>query len=92
MYTLHSTKNLLDRIKSFATVLDSVSGITLGNWFAKALRRELQFALLVNEKTLQPVLMPLVPMTDLATRFPEHLANVLAAHFVPHQFIDHGLA
>ena len=36
--------------------------------------------------------MPLAPAKDLATRFPAHLANVLAAHGIPQQFIDHELA
>jgi hypothetical protein len=36
--------------------------------------------------------MPLAPATDLATRFPVHLADVLAAHGVPQQFIDQELA
>jgi hypothetical protein len=49
-------------------------------------------ALLVNEKTLLPVLMPLAPATDLAVRFPAHLAAVLAAHGMPQQFIAHELA
>ena len=49
-------------------------------------------ALLVNEKTLLPALMPLAPATDLAARFPERLAEVLTAHDMPRQFIDHELA
>jgi len=36
--------------------------------------------------------MPLAPATNLATRFPKHLALVLSAHGVPRQFIDHELA
>lgn len=92
MYQLHCTKKLLDRIKLSATVLNGASGTLLGNWYATALFWKPQVALLVNEKTLLPVLMPLAPATDLATRFPLHLADVLAAHGVPQQFIDHELA
>lgn len=92
MYQLHCTKKLLDRIKLSATILNGASGALLGNWYATALFWKPQVALLVNEKTLLPVLMPLAPATDLATRFPLHLADVLAAHGVPQQFIDHELA
>jgi hypothetical protein len=92
MYQLHCTKKLLDRIKPSAIVSDSAGTTVLGNWYATVLFWKPQVALLVNEKTLLPVLMPLAPATDLATRFPVHLADVLAAHGVPQQFIDHDLA
>lgn len=91
-YVVYCTKKLLDRIKPSATVHDSSSGTLLGNWYATALFWKPQVALLVNEKTLLPVLMPLAPATDLAARFPECLASVLAAHDIPQQFIDHELA
>ena len=45
-----------------------------------------------GQREYAAVLMPLAPATDLATRFPVHLADVLAAHGVPQQFIDHELA
>jgi hypothetical protein len=92
MFTMFATKKLLDRIKPSAIALYGASGTLLGNWYATVLFWKPQVALLVNEKTLLPVLMPLAPATDLATRFPEHLAGVLAAHGVPQQFIDHELA
>lgn len=92
MYQLHCTKKLLDRLKPATITPDAKSNTLLGNWYATALFWKPQVALLVNEKTLLPVLMPLAPATDLATRFPEYLAGVLAAHSVPRQFIDHELA
>lgn len=51
-----------------------------------------QVAQLVNEKSLLPVLMPLAPATELATRSPVHLADVMAAHGMPQQFIENELA
>lgn len=92
MYQLHCTKKLLDRIKPSAIAPDGVSGTLLGNWYATALFWKPQVALLVNEKTLLPVLMPLAPATDLVTRFPEYLAGVLAVHGIPRPFIEHELA
>lgn len=90
MYQLHCTKKLLDRIKPSAIAPDGASGTLLGNWYATALFWKPQVALLVNEKTLLPVLMPLAPATDLVTRFPEYLAGVLAA--IPRSFIRYELA
>ena len=92
MYYLHCTKKLLDRTKQSVTVPNIESSTVLGNWYATALFWKPQVALLVNEKTLLPVFMPLAPAKDLAIRFPEHLANVLAAHGIPQQFIDYELA
>ena len=92
MYTLHCTRKLLDRIKQSATISDNASATLLGNWYATALFWKPQVALLVNEKTLLPVLMPLAPATDLAARFPEQLKAVLDAHGMPRQFIDHERA
>lgn len=88
---LKCTKKLLDRVKPSA-LQDVSSNALLGDWYATALFWKPQVALLVNEKTLLPVLMPLAPATDLATRFPVHLADVLATHGVPQRFIDHELA
>jgi hypothetical protein len=92
-HVIHCTKKLLERIKPATIEAGGALGTTsLGNWYATALFWKPQVALLVNEKTLLPVLMPLAPATDLAMRFPEQLASVLAAHGVPQQFIDHELA
>lgn len=92
MYQLHCTKKLLDRIKPSAIAPDGASGTLLGNWYATALFWKPQVALLVNEKTLLPVLMPLAPATDLVTRFPEYLAGVLAIHGIPRPFVEQELA
>ena len=71
---------------------DCASSTILGNWYATALFWKPQVALLVNERTLLPVLMPLAPATDLATRFPNYLDSVLAAHGMQQQFIEQELA
>ena len=78
MFNLHCTKKLLDRIKPDVQV--AVDGTTiLGDWYATALFWKPQLALLVNERTLLPVVMPLAPATTLAQRFPDALARVLLA-------------
>lgn len=85
MTTLHCTKTLLDRMS--ASTSDSAvrlgAGLSpdgLGNWYATILRWRPQVALLVNERTLLPVLMPLAPAKTLLQRVPQAVAEVLAAH------------
>jgi hypothetical protein len=88
MFTLHCTQKLLDRIKQ-PPVADLPPPTTaLGNWYAHALFWTPQVALLVNERTLLPVLMPLAPAATFVDRFPTHLAEVLHGHGFDAQFID----
>ena len=78
MLNLHCTKKLLDRIKpGVRPTIDSTT--VLGNWYATALFWKPQLALLVNERTLLPVVMPQAPATTLAQRFPDAQARVLLA-------------
>ena len=90
-YTIHCTKKLLDRVKPSVSAAPPEPTTYLGNWYATALFWKPQVALLVNERTLLPVLMPLAPAAELARRFPEHLAPVLFAHGAPHALIEHEL-
>lgn len=91
MYTLHCTQKLLVRIKR-PVVADLPPPTTvLGNWYATALMWKPQVALLVNEATRLPVFMPLAPATNLAARFPMHLAEVLIGHDVDPNFIAQEL-
>jgi hypothetical protein len=89
---LNCTKKLLDRIKPSSVAIGGTSSTLLGNWYATILFCKPQVALLVNEKTLLPVLMPLAPAKNLAARFPGQLADVLVAHGIPRQLIEHELA
>lgn len=91
MYQLHCTKKLLDRVKPELTA-GGESTTRLGNWYATALMWRPQVALLVNERTLIPVLMPLAPAATLAQRFPQHLAHVLAGHGLAASFIEAEMA
>jgi len=91
-YTIHCTKKLLDRLKVPVSATPSEPTTKLGNWYATALFWKPQVVLLVNERTLLPVLMPLAPANGLAARFPEYLALVLAAHGAPQDLIVHELS
>ena len=86
MFYLHCTKKLLDRIKPEISP-PGHSDTLLGNWYATALFWKPQVAILVSERTLLPVLMPLAPASTLARRFPAQLALVLKEHAVPADFI-----
>lgn len=89
-FTIHATKKLLARVKH--PIVDPVEPTTaLGNWYATALFWKPQVALLVSERTLLPVFMPLAPATTLARRFPDELGRVLDAHGVDPRFLDNEI-
>jgi hypothetical protein len=92
MYTLHCTKKLLDRFKSAVAASSSQPTTWLGNWYATALFWKPQVALLVNERTLLPVLMPLAPASTLAARFPHALETILVRHGASQAFIANEIA
>ena len=92
MYTLHCTKKLLDRIKVSPAASSPMPTTVLGNWYATALAWRPQVALLVNERTLLPVLMPMAPASTLAARFPDELAAILVRHGAPQAFISNEVA
>ncbi|MFZ5702684.1 MULTISPECIES: hypothetical protein [unclassified Blastomonas] len=63
MFHLHCTKKLLDRVKP-EIIAPGLSDTSLGNWYATILFWKQQMALLVSERTLLPVLMPLAPASS----------------------------
>jgi hypothetical protein len=88
VFSIHATRKLLDRVNR--PVLPAVSEpvTILGNWYANVLFWRPQVVLLVNERTLLPVLMPLAPAATLAERFPEALQRVLEALGVVPAFVE----
>lgn len=86
MFTLHCTKKLLDRMHPQIETPRNAS-TRLGNWYATALFWKPQMALIVNERTLLPVMLPLAPAATVAQRFPAALKTVLQAMDVPAEFI-----
>ena len=90
-FTIHCTKKLLDRVKLPVSTEQIAPTTHLGNWYATALFWKPQVALLISERTVLPVLMPLAPAAELALRLPEHLASVLFAHGAPHALVEHEL-
>jgi Domain of unknown function (DUF6933) len=85
---VRATKKLLQRVGP-PTLQDGDHSTTLlGQWYATALFWKPQVALLVNEPTLLPVLMPLAPAARLPTRIAGQVATVLAAHGTPHATVE----
>jgi hypothetical protein len=88
---VRATKKLLDRIGA-PTLRDGEQSTTvLGQWYATALPWRPQVALLVNEPTLLPVLMPLAPAATLPARAARHIAAILATHATPEAVIEEEL-
>jgi hypothetical protein len=88
---VRATQKLLRRIGP-PTLQDGEQSTTLlGEWYATALFWKPQVALLVNETTLLPALMPLAPAATLPTRIAQQIGTVLAAHAAPPAIIDDEL-
>lgn len=92
MLVLRGTKKLRDRVKGPAATTDDTSSTVLGDWFATALFWKPQVALLVNQRTLLPVFMPLAPAATLAARIPAAIATTLRNHGASDHFITTELA
>ena len=88
---LRATKKLLQRVGQTTLREGDQSTTLLGEWYATALFWRPQVALLVNEPTLLPVLMPLAPATTLPARVAEQIATILAAHGTPDTIIQNEL-
>ena len=78
MVNLHCTQKLRDRLKSPASPAIPVTH-WLQSWYATSLPWRPQMALLVNEQTLLPVLVPLAPSSTWIHRIPLEIQRVLQA-------------
>ena len=81
------TKKFRERVKAPAPQIGDRSTTAMGDWYATVLFWKPQVALLVNESTLLPVLMPFVPSSTVLDRFPVALKAALASHEVSREFI-----
>ena len=85
---VRATGKLLQRL-SRPTLREGEGATTLlGEWYATILFWRPQVALLVNEPTLLPVLMPLAPAATLLARIPEQIAAALSAHGASASIVD----
>ena len=88
VFSIHATRRLLDRVNRPVLPAVSEPATILGNWYANVLFWRPQVVLLVNERTLLPVLMPLAPAATLGERFPEAFQRVLEALGVVPAFVE----
>ncbi len=90
MLVVHATKKLRDRLGGAAAHQGEPSTTALGDWYATVLFWRPQLALFVNEATLLPLLVLLVPLGPLATlleRFVPALGTLLSAHCASPAFV-----
>lgn len=93
MLIVRATKKLRQRLGSATPHGGEPSTTQLGEWYATLLPwRPQQLILLVNEKTLLPVLMPLAPGATAPGRIGPEIAAALAAHQAPATVIDGELS
>ena len=88
MIVVHGTRAFRGRVPGPAVAPGERSTTVLGAWYATVLRWRRPAALLVNELTLLPLVMPLAPARTLLHRLPDALAGVLSAHRVPAQLVE----
>src|SRR5438132_1205585 len=84
---VRATKRLLDRVGA-ATPVEEASTTVLGDWYATALFWRPQVVILVNERTLLPVLVPFAPARTLGPRFVGELVAVFGELGLEPRFID----
>lgn len=84
MLTLRCTRKLLDRLRVPPVPDDSEPTTRLGDWYANLLFRPgQQLVLLVNQRTLLPVVIQAAPAVSIPARLPAAIADVLRALGVP---------
>src|SRR5690625_3050014 len=86
MVVIHGTRKLLDRIRVPLSDAGEPTG-PLGSWYATVLFWKPQIALMVEEDTYLPLLMPFAPAASLLERFPAAGEALLAAHGTPTWFV-----
>src|SRR5258708_27404481 len=87
MFVVRGTQKLLDRARASFSEEEPPTN-ALGDWYATALSWRPQLALLVNEPTLLPVLVPLAPTKSLIDRFVAELGTVFALVGLDPRFIE----
>ena len=92
MFTLNCTAKLRDRLKRPQSDVRSPTTTRLGDWYATVLFWKPQLALLVNERTLLPVLLPLAPAKTLTERIGPAVSQVLQMHGIDRDFVERELA
>ena len=88
MIIVHGTRTFRDRVAGSAAAPGDASTTVLGAWYATVLRWRRPAALLVNGRTLLPLLLSLAPAKTLLDRLPDAFAELLSVHRVPAPLIQ----
>ena len=88
MLILRATKKLRDKIGAVAGESDVASTTVLGDWYANLLAWRRPHVIVVNARTLVPVITPLAPAKGLVKRLPDVIADALLALGVTQEVVD----
>lgn len=88
MLIVRATKKLRDKIGGTPLGADEVSTTALGAWYANLLTWRRPHVILVNARTLVPVITPLAPARALTGRLPGVIGDALLALGVAQEFVD----
>lgn len=88
MLIVRATKKLRDKVGGVPVGPDDSSTAVLGDWYANLLTWRRPHAIIVNARTLVPVITPLAPAKSLAERLPDVIADALLALGVAQDVVD----
>ena len=88
MLIVRATKKLRDKVGGVPAGQEDESTAVLGDWYANLLAWRRPHVILVNSRTLVPVITPLAPAKGLTARLPDVIADALLALGVEREFVD----
>ncbi|MFT4215626.1 MAG: hypothetical protein QM619_00340 [Micropruina sp.] len=88
MLIVRATLKLRDKVGGVTAEPDDASTTVLGDWYANLLTWRHPHVILVNARTLVPVITPMAPAKGLTGRLPDVIADALLALGVSKTFVD----
>lgn len=88
MLILRATKKLRDKVGGVPVEPNDSSTTVLGDWYANLLTWRHPHVIIVNARTLVPVITPLAPAKSLAERLPDVIADALLTLGVAQDVVD----
>lgn len=89
MFTIRSTRRLLDRLKALPLKNPEPPSTRLGDWYANlASRKTGELIICVSERTFLPVVLPIAALPNIAQELAKGLAIVLAELGIEKKLIE----
>lgn len=88
MFTLHCTEKLRNHLKRAVAAEKSPATTLLGDWYGTVMFWRPRVALLVNERTLMPILLPFAPAATLPERLAPAVAALLRTYGMPLRLVE----